>query len=609
MSGLADEPLGAGIDAFVEAYEAAQERDGSARIADYLPEANHPLFLKVLCELVRVDLEYRWEGGLPRRLEDYQEDFPALFRDPALVRQVAFEEWRLRRQAGETPAEEEYRTRFGLVDFGLAPSTRVQPYQPVRADGWVPEFVNDLTAAARLYHRHRREMPERLAAVFESCCGPCKHSDFFLSLHRADPGAADQVSRGLLALPAIGSEVAGFRLERELGRGAFGRVYLARQGDLSDRPVALKISAEMSGEAQTLALLQHTHIVPVYSTHRIGPLRAVCMPFFGATTLADVLRDFRDRGSMPDSGAQLVESLRTRRSDTEAQTSPEGEASRGPTPPSTSALQTLGTLGYVPAALWIGSRLADGLAHAHQRGILHRDLKPANVLLTDDGQPMLLDFNLATNPRDHCAGVTALIGGTLPYMAPEALAALRGDAPPPDVRSDLYALGVILFELLTGRHPFPLRSGLLDEVLPPMIADRDDPPPRLRWHNPNISPATESIVRHCLEPDPAKRYQEARQLEEDLRRQLDHRSLRHASEPSPRERASKWLRRHPRLSSATTLGVIAALLIGFLLAFFAYRQRSFGPVLAAHTLQRLIDAQEVALVHLLDPAARPIPPK
>ena len=102
----------------------------------------------------------------------------------------------------------------------------------------------------------------------------------------------------------------------------------------------------------------------------------------------------------------------------------------------------------------MASRLADGLAHAHERGILHRDLKPANILMTDEGQPMLLDFNLSEDSEVR-PGAAAAVGGTLPYMAPEHLEALRGGASP-DARSDLYSLGVILYELLTVRRPFPV---------------------------------------------------------------------------------------------------------------------------------------------------------
>src|SRR5262249_11483134 len=113
-------------------------------------------------------------------------------------------------------------------------------------------------------------------------------------------------------------------------------------------------------------------------------------------------------------------------------------------------------LPFVDAVLALGGQLADGLAHAHRRGILHRDLKPANVLLTDEGRPLLLDFNLAEDTKLRGSAERASIGGTLPYMAPEHMGAFRNAGGSIDARCDLYGLGVILFELLTGRHPFPI---------------------------------------------------------------------------------------------------------------------------------------------------------
>src|SRR5205807_1392074 len=104
---------------------------------------------------------------------------------------------------------------------------------------------------------------------------------------------------------------------------------------------------------------------------------------------------------------------------------------------------------YVQSVLWIASRLADGLAHAHERGILHRDLKPANILLTDEGQPMLLDFNLSADTKLGTSPEAAMIGGTLIYMSPEHIEAFRGGQRPVDARSDIYSLGLILYELLT----------------------------------------------------------------------------------------------------------------------------------------------------------------
>src|SRR5206468_1825944 len=108
---------------------------------------------------------------------------------------------------------------------------------------------------------------------------------------------------------------------------------------------------------------------------------------------------------------------------------------------------------YIEVILILGSQLADGLGHAHRRGILHRDLKPANILFTDEGRPMLLDFNLAEDTKQRHAAERAAIGGTLPYMAPEHLEAYRTGKGQLDERCDIFSLGVILFELLTGRHP------------------------------------------------------------------------------------------------------------------------------------------------------------
>ncbi len=568
----AGEPDAQSIDPFVEAYEEAQVRDGRANLVDFLPPPDHRLYPDVLCELVRVDLEYGWMRGNPRGLEQYRAEFPGLFDDPERLEQVAFEESRLRRQAGNDQAASR------RTDESTAST-------PPRSD---------LGEAARYFRQARRQGPAALGEALASYPGPRDHSDLFRSLHSADPEAADRLADGLADFPAPGADFAGFRLIRELGRGAFGRVYLASQGDLADRPVALKVTAELPGEAQTLAQLQHTHVVPIYSAHRVGPHRAVCMPFFGSTTLADVLRDLRGRSSRPDSGAAIVESLGDPRPDKPGTPGPQAL-------PSSAALQMLRGLGYVEAVLWIGSRLADGLVHAHERGIVHRDLKPANVLLTDDGQPMLLDFNLAADTKLD-GPATASVGGTLPYMAPEALEALRTGPQSADPRCDLYSLGVILFELATGRHPFPIRSGPVDEILPAMIADRRVAPPRLRTANPAVSPAAEAILRRLLEPDPARRYGNARDLLDDLQRQLEDRPLRHAAEPSPRERAGKWARRHPRLTSSTVLGTVSAVLIAGLVAGYAHRQRGFGPIEAAHALRLLADDHESAHVLLLDPA-------
>src|SRR5262249_54717418 len=159
----------------------------------------------------------------------------------------------------------------------------------------------------------------------------------------------------------------------------------------------------------------------------------------------DVLQDLHRQDRPPASGKGLVSTIQDRVGKTKANlarqseragstAAPSGpptatplppenkeEAPASPLSPDAPALRVLEGLSYVDAVLWIGERLADGLAHAHERGILHRDLKPANILLTDDGQPMLLDFNLSADIRGDVS--RARVGGTLPYMAPEHLAA------------------------------------------------------------------------------------------------------------------------------------------------------------------------------------------
>ena len=399
-------------------------------------------------------------------------------------------------------------------------------------------------------------------------------------LRSSDPQTAERIDAALAEMPHAGDVFQGFNLVHELGHGAFGRVFLAQQKVLANRLVALKIAADLHGESQNLAQLQHTNIVPIYSEHRAGNLHAVCMPYFGSTTLADVCKNLSTHQSLPTSGKQVVSTLFNRHTtvpSTGEHSQPssrrKSDARRAGSLPAPSSkpelyiasanLTKIEQMSYVEVVLWMASRLADGLAHAHERGIIHRDLKPANVLLCDDGQPMLLDFNLAEDTKSHTSFAVAQLGGTPPYMAPEQLIAYRDGVGQVDERGDIYALGLIVYHLLTGRHAFPVRRGASRDLLPKMIADREGPPPPLRTFNRAISPATESIVRHCLEADPAKRYQRASDLAQDLERQRANLPLRHAPEPSLTERAGKWARRHPRLTSPAALcAMAAALLLG-----------------------------------------------
>jgi len=319
--------------------------------------------------------------------------------------------------------------------------------------------------------------------------------------------------------PNVGDCVDGFSLESELGRGALAVVFLARQADLANRHVALKFSLGQSPEAIHLARLVHTHIMPIHSVHRRGPFHILCMPFLGRETLESHLRS---RHSLP-----LVRA--------------------------TADAPSIDT--YVR---WMRD-LAAGLDFAHRQQIVHSDLKPANILLADHGSPMLMDFNLSDDlSQTNRAYLVA--GGTLPYLAPEHLQRLqRGGRA--DASTDLYSLGVIFYQLLTGRLPFPQRRGSFDETIQQMIRDRQQRPQHPDRSNRAVSPSLGAIVQKLLASSLGDRYGSAKELIEDLDRHLENRPLIHADNPSLRERMAKFSRRHPALTSGTMIATLSMVIL------------------------------------------------
>jgi serine/threonine protein kinase/Tfp pilus assembly protein PilF len=431
------------------------------------------------------------------------------------------------------------------------------------------------------------------------------------------PGGA--TARGpSIRFPEPGDTLGSFKIISELGRGAFGRVYLAEQAELGNRLVALKVAVSLGDEPRNLARLQHAHIVPIHSVHDDPGtgLRLICMPYVGGANLAEVLKTAGARLATQATGRSLVEALdrvghsmteavlstlgsirsRTSLMGVKAVSSPArevgsraaGSPSRArpawasylarfswwreledtPTPAGADpdgtyepARRYLRSATYVQASVWIAARLAEALEHAHDRGILHRDIKPSNVLIASDGTPMLLDFNLSAVIRPGADDDSrAALGGTLPYMAPEHLDAFNplGHTPPEAVgpAADIYGLGLILFEMVAGRHPFsdPPACPQISDTLRLMVQERKQGAPSARAINPMVPWSLESILRRCLDPDPAMRYTQAGDLAEDLRRLLDDRPLKHAPELSTRERLKKWARRHPWTTSSSTIG-------------------------------------------------------
>lgn len=398
-------------------------------------------------------------------------------------------------------------------------------------------------------------------------------------------GSRSEPKAGERKPAATGDHLFGFELHQELGHGAFARVFLATQADLAGRSVVLKVSGLDGDEPQTLAQLQHTHIVPIHSVHEDRPtnLRAVCMPYFGGASLSAVLNALWADVRQPTQGEQLAKALAQvggpPGNSAAAASAPELQTTAGSNTP----LAHWSRLGYHQAAAWIVARLAEGLQHAHQRGVLHRDVKPSNILLGADGQPMLLDFNVSEQAQPDPDKDPGVLGGTVAYMAPEHLRALGAQNPTlsrqVDRRADIYSLGMVLYEILAGSNPFLQSSTYspLQTRVQALAEERARAALSIRPKRPDVPWSLESIVRHCLAPDPAGRYQQAEHLAEDLRRFLENRPLKYAPELSQVERVRKWARRHPRLTSSASVAVAAALvLVAAGAAFFGVRDQLQG---------------------------------
>lgn len=326
-------------------------------------------------------------------------------------------------------------------------------------------------------------------------------------------------------MPETGDEWQAFRLVNELGRGAVGRVFLAEDTTLGDRQVVIKFTPCRGNEYLSLARLQHSHIAPLYSVLDDEPqnLRAHVMPYLGGETLGDLLSRMTTR-----SGQALLEQLDR----------PRDIARPIAFPQESSARRFLAQANWTQVVCWIGACLADAVGYLHERGLVHCDIKPSNILIAADGQPMLLDFNLAVPPTRAGSPPLAWFGGTYDYMSPEqetVMTALnKGESFPKDIdgRTDLYSLGLVLYEALAGKLP--------EDIVQP---------PRLNRIVRGVTPGLADIIQHCLEPELEDRYPDAAALAEDFRRHLTDRPLRGVPNRSLQERFSKLRRRQPWLLS------------------------------------------------------------
>lgn len=508
--------IGAELDRVVEAFELAQRRAANPEIESFVERVPMEDRADLVVELIRSEIEYCWENQLQAPdIASYVQRFPYALRDPERLREVAFEDCRQRMRQGQPISPELYAEELGI-----------------ELSDWRCDLTDGGSVATTA------------------------------GLPPSNPH-----------LRAIDAHFSDFIPLLELGHGAAGRVYLAAQGELAQRLVALKITNEPNIEPLQLAQLQHSNIVPIYSVHRHQEWQAVCMPFMGHFTLADFVkhtsrgeeRTRRGRELLSTVAEQTEETIRNQVRGYGADREPATTASTPFFP--RAELRFVPDLDYVATCVWIASRIADGLAHAHRRGIVHSDLKPSNILIGNDGEPLILDFHLAQRVD---AQTPRLVGGTLPYMAAEHLEAIAaGRAPGP--QTDVFSLGVVLYQLLTGRCPYAERVGAWSESLPSLIADRRIAPAPPSQLNPLVSPDVDAIVAKCLAPREQNRYATASQLASDLQRHLDFLPPQHARSFAPREHFRKWLIRHPTVRSGAFISASAAVLIVALFAWFAVR--------------------------------------
>ncbi len=383
----------------------------------------------------------------------------------------------------------------------------------------------------------------------------------------------------------VGERLGDYRIVSQIARGGMGIVFEAVQESLG-RHVALKVLPfpglmhenrleRFRCEARAAARLHHSNIVPVFGVGECDGVHYYAMQYIRGQNLEAVLQEVRRlRGQPVDTAAltQLRSDLSTGlarslisgdQESVSGATELDGQVEplRGARPAiveasasaSGSELASQPELQYVHSVARIGVQVAEALAYAHHQGVLHRDIKPANILLDTEGTAWVTDFGLAKADDSIELTTQGDIVGTLRYMAPERF---RGCA---DRRSDVYGLGLTLYEMLTLQSPFGAgdRARLTERIL-------QSEPPRPRRVDPRIPRDLETIVLKAIAKEPGRRYDNASALADDLRRFLADRPIRARRTP-PWEHSWRFCRRNPALAVAGAL--VVSLLSAILFAW------------------------------------------
>lgn len=558
-----DEQLDEALDAFEQHWSAT---------ADYLrnfvatqPEISQP---HCLVELIRVDIDRRYASYVDVDLQGYLVTFPELNKYPQVVSAIGFEDFRSRRSRNLPLSSSRYRWIPGI--------------------GQASWFVALQGSASAVVSSGAHD--KKLQFGTAKGCGQANEA---LEV-RADSTGNQE--------PRVGAHFGEFHLLAVLGQGTFSTVFLATQLGLASRYVALKVVRRLLGEPTHLARLQHTGIVPLFSLHRIGDYSALCMPYFGSATLADW---FASNAQPARDGQSLVGTVQSAQQRlTSAQTMADGaplnteevESVRVWNASGAQPLEKLRALDARQSILWLARRLSSALAHAHERGVVHGDLKPANVLIRNDGEPALIDFNLSKSLDGPTEGWA---GGTLPYMSPEQMQMLLGQATRIDACTDVYAWGVILFELVEHRLPYPPPLSLAESDVKLALDNRQQP---VRFTSPTATAGLKAIIRKCLSFSPSERYVSAVTLLEDVELEFANRRLIYARESLIAGRVPKLMRRYPRLFSAGPVAVFGLLASGLLASLVVIGWNKNQMLDAQARLANFRVESQLLLTEMLDPA-------
>jgi len=394
-----------------------------------------------------------------------------------------------------------------------------------------------------------------------------------------------------------------YRILREVGRGGMGVVYEAQQLSLSRR-VALKVLPlaavldprrlqRFKNESLAAAQLEHPHIVSVYGVGCDRGVHYYAMKFIPGSTLAQVIRQLRR-----ESGTKPTEEAADLFGVTLPPSGPVAEL--GPSHHTTARLAAASTenagdrKAFFRSVAVLGRDVAHALDYAHQRGIVHRDIKPSNLMVDESGAVWVTDFGVAHIDGDAALTMSGDLLGTLRYMSPEQLLAKRAVL---DHRTDIYSLGVTLYELLTLQPAFPQIAR--EELIRAISLEEPTPVRRLQR---DIPDDLEVILLKATAKNPAARYDTAQELADDLQRFLDHQPIR-AKRPTLSQRAAKWSRRHPALlmsSVAVLLVATVSLVVSSLLILDAKRTADANAQQARANLKNAREAVDQMLLRVSD---------